>query len=250
MKPTKFKDVEYTQESLTAMSQEDLLTLRNEIAEDLGVATVKAFKDHDTAVVQTTKALERHASNATEEAEKSKKTPKAPKEKKERGLAKSAEAKTVKRPTKKMFSTIEKTGEHDGTQGRGHRWGNYKNGMTIVDVMETEGTEPWDVYNWAEAGIMKVTEPTEEQFAERKAAWYKKHGLTDPEAAKAEKAKERAEAKAKREADAAAKKEAREKAKAEKAAAKEKADKEKADAKAASEKLKAEARAKADADKA
>lgn len=217
-----YNGTEYDKDALEAMTDEQLLELRNSVAESLGVATVASFKDHATAVTQTMKALDRYSkdqADAKTEAKASK--PKAPKEKKERGLAKSAEAKTVKRPTRKMFSTISKTGEHDGTQGREHRWPNYKDGMTIVDIMETEGTEPWDVYNWADQGIMKVTEPTDEEFAERKAAWYKKHGLTDPEEAKRLKAEEREKAKAEREAAAAEKKAAKEAAAAEKAAAKE-----------------------------
>lgn len=232
-----FNGTDYTEATLAEMSTEDLLTLRNSVANALGVAEVKAFKDQAQAQAQTWKALQRHAANSDAPKAKAKK-PKAPP--KERGLAKSAEAKVVKRPTQKMFSTITKTGEHDGTQGRQNRWPNYKNGMTIVDVIETEGTEPWDVYNWAGQGIMEVTPPTDEEFAQRKAAWYKKHGLTDPEEAKRLKAEERATAKAEREAVAAEKKAAREAAKAEKAEARAKAKAEKdaaakakADAKAA-----------------
>jgi len=234
-----FNDTAYTEAGLADMSVEALLTLRNEVAVSLGVAEVKGFKDQAAGATQTWKALQRHAKSVDKAAAKEAKAKAPPKE---RGLAKSAEAKTVKRPNQKMFSTITKTGEHDGTQGRTHRWPNYKDGMTIVDVIETEGTEPWDVYNWVGQGIMSVTEPTAEEFAERKAAWYKKHGLTDPEAAKAAKAAERAQAKIDREAAAAEKKEAREKAKAEKAAereaakaAKEKAAAEKAASKAAAE---------------
>lgn len=233
-----FQNNDYTQETLSGMSVDDLLTLRNAVAADLGVAEVKGFKDQATAEAQTWKALQRVAANSDDTKAAKTKKPKAPP--KERGLAKSAEAKVVKRPTKKMFSTITKTGEHDGTQGRTHRWPNYKDGMTIVDVIETEGTEPWDVYNWQGHGIMTVTEPTDEEFATRKAAWYKKHGLTDPEEAKRLKAEERAKAKAEREAAAAEKKAAREAAKAAKA-------KEREEAKAAKE---AAAKAKADAAKA
>lgn len=222
-----FKGTDYTQDSLKEMSIDDLLTLRNSVAVDLGVAEVKGFKDQATAEAQTWKALQRVASNTDEAKAGKAKKPKAPP--KERGLAKSAEAKVVKRPTKKMFSTIKKTGEHDGTQGRVHRWPNYKDGMTIVDVIETEGTEPWDVYNWQGQGIMTVTEPTDEEFAERKAAWYKKHGLTDPEEAKRLKAEEHAKAKAEREAEREAKKKEREEAKAAKAKAEKEAAK-KADA--------------------
>lgn len=234
-----FQGTDYTQASLKDMSIDDLLTLRNSVAADLGVAEVKGFKDQATAEAQTWKALQRVGSAADPAKATKTAKPKAPP--KERGLAKSAEAKVVKRPTKKMFSTIAKTGEHDGTQGRTHRWPNYKDGMTIVDVIENEGTEPWDVYNWQGQGIMTVTEPTDEEFATRKAAWYKKHGLTDPEEAKRLRAEEREKAKAEREAAAAEKKAAREAAKAEKAKAREAAKAEKEAAKAAKEAAKANA---------
>lgn len=221
---------DYTQALLASMTDEKLLELRNLVASNLGVAAIRGFKDHDHAVEQTWKALEKFESTAAAEAgeagapaepkAKKEKAPKAPKEPKERKLAKSSGAGLVKRPTRKMFSTITKTGEHDGTQGRQHRWPNYKDGMTIVDVIETEGTEPWDVYNWQSKGIMTVTEPTDAEYAERKAAWYAKHGLTDPDVAKEQKAKAAAEAKAKREAEAAAKKAEREAAAKAKAEAK------------------------------
>lgn len=210
----KFNKTDYTREALEKESTEKLLELRNLVATNLGVATVQRFKDHEQAVEQTWKALERFDATVKEEAKGEDKTKKT-KPKKESGprkLAKSAEAKTVKRPTRKMFSTIEKIGEHDGaSHGRAHRWPNYKNGMTIVDVIETEGTEPWDVYNWESHGIMKVHEPTDEQFAERKAAWYKKHGREDPDVKKAREAEEKAKRKA--EADAKKAAEAEEKAK-------------------------------------
>lgn len=220
-----FKDKTHNTESLTAMSIEDLLALRNEVAEDLGVAAVKSFKDHETAVAQTEKALVRHAETAADTAADDKKSKaktktKTPKEPKEYVVPKSAEAKTVKRPTRAMFSTIKKTGEHDGKDhGRHQRWPNYTDGMTIVDVMEKHGTEPWDVQNWVSKGIMSLTEPTDEQYAERRAAWYKKEGREDPDLKKAREKQEREAAKAKREAEAAEKAKADELAKAEKAKA-------------------------------
>lgn len=216
-----FLTVAYTQAGLAAMTDDKLLELRNLVATNLGVANIRSFKDHDTAVEQTWKALEKFESTATAEggeggvAEKSVKVKKekAPKEPKERKPAKSSGPGIVKRPSKKMFATIEKIGEHNGTtHGRAHRWPNYKDGMSIVDVIEGDGTEPWDVYNWEKQGILKVTEPTDEEYATRRAAWYAKHNLTDPEAAKATKAKESAEKKAAAQADKDAK--AAEKAKA------------------------------------
>jgi len=233
-----FNDTEYAEEDLAQLSIEDLLILRNEVAVSLSVAEVKGFKDQAAGAAQTWKALLRH--NKASEVPKAKAV-KVKAEPKERGLAKSAEAKTVKRPNQKMFSTITKTGEHDGTQGRTHRWPNYTDGMTIVDVIEKEGTEPWDVYNWTGQGIMTITEPTEEEFVARKAAWYTKHGLTDPESAKAEAAAERAKAKIERDEAAAVKKKEREDAKLAKIAEREAAVKAKADAKAEKEAAKAAA---------
>lgn len=230
--PVEFLKNTYSQADLEGMSIEDLLSLRNLVADNLNVAKVKGFKDHETAVTQTGKALERFATSvaeakdeAGEPVKKAKKT-KAPKEPKEYKLAKSAEAKIVKRPTRKMFSTIAKTGEHDGAaHGRARRWDAYKDGMTMVDIMETEGTEPWDVHNWVDKGIMTITEPTEDEYKTRRAAWYTKHNLEDPELKKERQAEERIAAKA-----------AREKKVAEKKAAKEATAKQKALDKAAKEK--------------
>lgn len=216
-KSIKFLTTDYTQESLKALDDEKLLELRNLVATNLGVASVRSFKDRETGLEQTWKALEKYEAEGQKEAGEAGEKPvkakkeKAPKEPKERKPAKSSAPGIVKRPTKKMFSTIEKTGEHNGsTHGRAHRWPNYKDGMTIVDVIEGDGTEPWDVYNWEKHGIMKVVEPTDEQYAERRAAWYAKNGLKDPEVAKAEKAKEAAEKKATAEAAKAAAKAAAE----------------------------------------
>lgn len=216
-KSIKFLTTDYTQESLKALDDEKLLELRNLVATNLGVASVRSFKDRETGLEQTWKALEKYEAEGQKEAGEAGEKPvkpkkeKAPKEPKERKPAKSSAPGIVKRPTKKMFSTIEKIGEHNGsTHGRAHRWPNYKDGMTIVDVIEGDGTEPWDVYNWEKHGIMKVIEPTDAEYAERRAAWYAKHGMKDPEVAKAEKAKEAAEKKAAAEAAKAAEKAAAE----------------------------------------
>lgn len=219
-----FLDKTYSLAELGGMGDDELLTLRNLVATNLGVASIRNFKDHAAAVEQTWKALEKFESTVNAEqgdapaadakpakAAKAPKAPKEPKEPKDRKPAKSSMPQLVKRPTRKMFSTIEKVGEHNGTDhGRAHRWPNYKDGMTLVDIIEGDGTEPWDVYNWSDKGILKVTEPTDEEYAERRAAWYKKHNLVDPDLSKETKAAERAEAKAKREAEAAEKKAAKE----------------------------------------
>ena len=72
----KFNDVEYTETGLAGMSLEDLLELRNLVASNLGVASVKGFKDQPTAAVQTWKALQRYNSNSAADAGDKKKTPK------------------------------------------------------------------------------------------------------------------------------------------------------------------------------
>lgn len=199
-----FLDKEYTEDSLKTMSIEDLLSLRNLVASNLGVASVKTFKDQETAAAQTWKALMKYDETMSDEgaAEKPAKAPKAPKEPKERKTAKPAEPGYVKRPTRNMFAKVKILKQHTGAEGRAHRWPNYKDGMLIIDAIEGEGTLPWDIMNWAKQGLMEVTEPTDEEYAERRAAWYKKHDREDPDLAKEREAAEKAKAKA----EAAAKK--------------------------------------------
>lgn len=236
----KFLDKEYTKDLLAKAGDDELLTLRNLVADNLGVSKIQGFKDHDTAVEQTWKALVKFdetvkaeaGDGGAAEAPKVKKV-KEPKEPKERKLAKPAEKGFVKRPTRKMFSSVSIVKQHTGAEGRSHRWPNYSDGMLVIDAIEGEGTLAWDIYNWEAAGLMKVVEPTDEQYAERRAAWHKKHGLEDPDLAKTRKAEEAAAAKTKKAEEAAAKKAAADEAKAAKAA-------EKAAAKEAAEKAKAE----------
>lgn len=232
----KFLDKEYTKDLLAKAGDDELLMLRNLVADNLGVSKIQGFKDHDTAVEQTWKALVKfdetvksEAGDGETEAPKAKKV----KEPKERKLAKPAEKGFVKRPTRKMFSSVSIVKQHSGAEGRAHRWPNYSDGMLVIDAIEGEGTLAWDIYNWEAAGLMKIVEPTDEQYAERRAAWYKKHGLEDPDLSKTRKADEAAAAKVKKAEEAAAKKAAADEAKAAKAA-------EKAAAKEAAEKAKAE----------
>ena len=55
----KFLDKEYTKDLLAKAGDDELLTLRNLVADNLGVSKIQGFKDHDTAVEQTWKALVR-----------------------------------------------------------------------------------------------------------------------------------------------------------------------------------------------
>jgi len=219
----KFLNKEYNEASLKSESIEALVTLRNLIATNLGVASVKAFKDHETAVTQTWKALQKFDETSKAEAggaePKPAKAPKTPKEPKEYKMAKPAASQYVKRPTRKMFSVVNIVKQHTGTEGRAARWSAYKDGMLVIDAIEGEGTLAWDISNWEAAGLMTVTEPTDAEYIERRAAWYKKHGLEDPDLSKSKKAEEREAAKAERE-KAAAEKAEREAAKAAKIAEK------------------------------
>lgn len=226
-----FLDKDHTEASVGQMDMPALLELRNLVAANLGVQAVKEFKDQSTAVAQTWKALVKYESEmgSADEAKPAKpvKPVKAPKE--PRGLAKPAATQYVKRPTRKMFAIVSIVQQHTGAEGRADRWPNYKDGMMVIDAIEGEGTLAWDIGNWSAQGLMTVTEPTDAEYEERRAAWYKKHNREDPdaekirktterEAAKAERAEAAATKKLEREAEKAAKAEAAAKAKAEAAA--------------------------------
>lgn len=136
-------------------------------------------------------------------------------------------AELVKRPTRKMFKRIKKVGEPDKSQ-RPFAWPQFKDGMRLIDIKESETLHAGKISFWMrqEPPLIELEDIDEATFEKELDAWYKKHGLTNPEAAKKAKAEERAKAKAEREAAAAKKKEEREaakKAKAE-AAAKKKAE--------------------------
>lgn len=239
-----FNGQEYNEAALANMTDADLLTLRNLVASNLGVAAVKSFKDHDQAVSATWKALDKWDSQDEEAAPSAKGgKAKAPAEPKEPRVVKGALPAKVKRPTRNMFRKIQKVSEPDRVKDR---WDNYKDGMTILETIEGDGMTPLDIYFYAEQGNVKLIDPTEEEFQAGMDAWYKREGLENPAEAKRKREEERAKAKAEREAKKEADKKAREEAKAAKA-------KEREEAKAAKEaekKAKAEAKAKADAAKA
>jgi hypothetical protein len=225
----KFLEQEYDEADLKALGIDQLLELRNLVASNLGASAIRSFPNHDTAVAQTLKALTKYAEESAKDPapQAEVKKTKEPKEPKVRGLAKPAESQFVKRPTRKMFAKVEIIAQHTGKEDRAHRWPNYKDGMLIIDAIEGEGTLAWDIYNWEEKGLMKVHQPTDEEYKERRAAYFTKKGVPDPDLAKITKAEEAAAKKAankeaaeKRKAEAAEKKAAAEKAKADAAAAK------------------------------
>jgi len=239
-----FQGKTYTVDSLSKQTEADLLSLRNLVAENLGVAKIKGFKDIDQARDATWKALVKFAETpdeglASNETKGKTKEPAAPKEPRH---VKGAEPATVKRPTRGMFRKIQKIKEPDRVK---ERWNNYKDGMTVLETIEGANMTPLDIYWYAEQGFVKLIDPTEEEFQAGVAAWYERNGIENPNAAKKKREEERAKAKADREAAKAAEAEAKAKAKAEKdaakAAEKEAAAKAKAD-KAAADKAAADAK--------
>jgi hypothetical protein len=236
-----FQGKTYTQDSLSKMTEQDLLSLRNVVAENLGVARIKGFKDIDQARDATWKALQKFADTPDEglaNNETKGKKEKAPAEPKEPRVVKGALPAKVKRPTRAMFRKIQKIKEPDRVK---ERWANYKDGMTVLETIEGDNMTPLDIYWYAEQGFVKLIDATEEEYQAGMAAWYKREGLDNPADAKKKREEERAKAKAEKEAAKAAEAEAKAKAKAEKEAEKAKA-KAEADAK---KKADAEAKAKA-----
>ena len=242
-KTVEFQGKTYTQDSLSKMDEQALLGLRNVVAENLGVARIKGFKDIDQARDATWKALLKFADTTDEnlasggDGGKPAK-PKKEAEPKEPRVVKGALPQEVKRPTRNMFRKIQKVKEPDRVKDR---WDNYKDGMTVLETIEGDNMTPLDIYWYAENGFVKLIDPTEEEYQAGMAAWYKRNGQENPAEAKKKREEERAKQKADREAKKAAEAEAKAKAKAEKEAAK-------AAEKEAKEKAKAEAKAKADAE--
>lgn len=240
-KTINFNGADYTEASLNEMSDEDLLSLRNLVASNLGVAGIKSFKDHAQAVSATWKALDKWDSQDEDAAPAAKGKAKDD-EPKEPKVVKGALPQKVKRPTRNMFRKIQKVKEPDRVKDR---WDNYKDGMTVIETIEGDNMTPLDIYWYAENGFVKLIDPTEEEYQAGMDAWYKREGLENPAEAKRKREEERAAKKAEREAEREAKKKEREEAKAAKA-------KEREEAKAkreAEKKAKEEAKAKAAAEK-
>lgn len=218
-KTINFKGTNYTEASLNKMSDEELLSLRNLIASNLGVADIKSFKDHEQAVSATWKALDKWDSqrkNPTT-ATKGKIKNDEPKEPKQ---VKGALPQKVKRPTRNMFRKIQKIKEPDRIKDR---WDNYKDGMTVIETIEGDNMTQLDIYWYAENGFVKLIDPTEEEYQAGMDAWYKREGLENPAEAKRKRQEERAAKKAERDAEREVKKKEREEAKAVKAKEREEA---------------------------
>lgn len=218
-----FDKTEYTLDSLDKLDDGKLLLLRNLVAENLGVARIKSFKDHKQAVAVTWKALEKWDAEKDQDKGASKSKKAKATVKKDRPPAKAAGPQVIKRPTKAMFATLQKIKEHPGKGHRIARWDNYKNGMTLLECAEADGLTPLDVGYYVHHGLMKLTEASDAEFEKGLAAFYKRHGLTNPAEAKAKAKAEREAIKAEKAKEREAKKAEREKAKKAKAEEKGKA---------------------------
>lgn len=80
---------------------------------------------------------------------------------------------TFKRPTRRVFSKIKKIKEHPGKGFRIKRWALYKDGMTMLQIGQTEGLDTKDVLYWVNNGFMELQEPSDEEFEKLKEKFIK-----------------------------------------------------------------------------
>jgi len=202
MTKIKFSSADYDEAILKRMEDVDLLSLRNLVATNMGVSSIKSFRDHDQAVEATWKALNKWNEQARAEENqaageaigtvsvKTPKPPKPPAEPKEPVEVKAAQPKTVKRPTRNMFRRLQKLVEKPDRGSK--RWDNYKDGMTILDTIEGQDMTQIDVSFFVQHGYMKLIEPTTEEFETGLSAWFARNGQEDPTVEKKRKDAERA----------------------------------------------------------
>lgn len=173
----------FTVKSLESKSLEELLLLRNLVADNLGVSAMKKFKDRDQALKTTWKALVKFA-EATDEELGSNVIQKKIQVKKTPERVKGAEPMIVKRPTRKMFCKIKKISKPERVLAR---WDNYHDGMTLVEIMEGHNMTPNDITWYVKNGHMELIEPTQEEYEASLDQWYISHNLENPNTAKKQK---------------------------------------------------------------
>lgn len=130
---------------LAKLSISALVAKYNEVAETLGKKTVKTFKDKPTAIDRVKKILKEVPKEGGEA-----------KEKKVKALPKTAKARTIKRLSLQMFRTVKIVKEHPGTHMRFNRWKNYKDGMTLYEVIVGENTSLRDINFFVKYGFIKL----------------------------------------------------------------------------------------------
>ena len=202
----------YSAEQLQEMPIDDLLKLRNDVASALGAKSIVEFKSQEAGVDATIKALDRY--HAKGERERKAVAEREAREQ-NRPTAKCALPMIVERPTRNMFRTIRKLCDHPGEGYRVRRWDNYKDGQTLIDIMEGEDMTHLDVHYYVQHELMELVEPTDVEYEARLAAWCEKRGVENPIEAKRKAAEAREQKKAERKAAEAESKKAKEEVKKE-----------------------------------
>ena len=232
-----FNKTVYTAEVLSKMKVEQLLEVRNLLADNLGLGKIRSFKSHNAAATGVWHGLQEYERAMNDENYKPvlcgpDGNAKAAKLDRSGGMPKCDMAEVVKRPTKRMFFRVKKTGTPDKSQ-RPEVWDRYKDGMRVIDAIETEGVHAGKITWWAKQGLMELVDPGDDVTEKELKEWYEKQGREYPGNAKAKAKEEREKAKAEKAAERAKAKEEKAKAAAEKKAAADAAKEEKAKAKAA-----------------
>ncbi len=211
-----FNDKDYAAHDLESLSLDDLTKLRNLIGVNLGGSRIQKFQTKPKGVTGCWQALIEFQKRVDDESyipilcgpdgkAQATKTNVAG------GMPKCDLAEVVKRPTKNMFFRVKKVGAPDKSQRPGV-WDRYKDGMRIIDAMETAGIHAGKIGWYCKLGLMKLEDPGDKVVDEEIRTWYKKQGREYPGDAIEIARKTRAEAKEKRDKERGEKKEAREKA--------------------------------------
>ena len=77
---------------------------------------------------------------------------------------KCARPRRVKRVTAKMLYRIKIVKKHPGEGLRAKRWGNYRNGMTLLQVAQSPNMDVRDVHFYVENKLMKLVPPAKSEL--------------------------------------------------------------------------------------
>lgn len=215
VKKIHFNDLDYAANDLEAMPLEDLTKLRNLIGVNLGGSRIQKFQSKSKGVTGCWQALVEFQRRVEDESyipilcgpdgkARATKTDVAG------GMPKCDLAEVIKRPTRPMFFRVKKISSPDKAQRPGV-WDRYKDGMRIIDAMETPGIHAGKIGWYCKLGLMKLEDPGDEVVDKEIRVWYKKQGRDYPGDAIEIARKTRAEAKEKRDKERAEKKVVREK---------------------------------------
>lgn len=196
----------YTKDRLNIMNIETLLSLRNTVAECLLDERLKEFKDQTEARTQTWAILVKFSETPDDKLASSDPAPlkkrKQSKKVYDPSKVKGARGLTISTISARMTKKIKKIKTPDRCA---MRWNNYKDGMTILEVMEGSDMTHTDINFFVRQGFMKLEESTEEEIKAMYEEFHARKGTPNPLAKEAE----RAEAKRAKEAEKARKAEAK-----------------------------------------